>query len=172
MKDDQNPNREILLDKIVINMGVGEGGERLLKAEQVLQQLTGQKPVRTISRRTNKEWGIRKDMPIGCKVTLRGNNGHELLKKAIWVRNNKLQSYSFDDNGGFSFGIPDHTDLGLKYDPRIGVFGMDICVTLRRNGYRVARRRRGTRDMPYRHEVKREETIDFMKERYDLEVLE
>ena len=168
----ENPNREVLLDKMVINMGVGEGGERLVKAESLLQQLTGQKPVRTISKSTNREWGIRKGMPIGCKVTLRGDKAEEILKKAIWIRNNRLPSYSFDDDGGFTFGIPDHTDFGIRYDPEVGIFGMDVCVTLKRNGYRVARRRRGSRKIAYHHVVKREEAMGFMREKHGLEVVE
>jgi len=172
MKKDQNPNKEIFLDKVVVNMGVGEGGEKLAKAERLLQQLAGQKPVRTVSKSTNREWGIRKGMPIGCQVTLREDKGEELLKKAIWIRNNRLPSYSFDDNGGFSFGIPDHTDFGIKYDPEVGIFGMDVCITLKRNGYRVARRRRGGKKIPHRHKVKMEEAMNFMRERYGLEVVE
>jgi large subunit ribosomal protein L5 len=167
-----NPDREISLDKVVVNMGVGEGGEKLAKAERLLEQLTGQRPVRTISKGTNREWGLRKGIPIGCKVTLRGERGESHLKKAIWIRNSRLPSYSFDDYGGLSFGIPDHTDFGIRYDPAVGIFGMDISIALKRNGYRVARRRRAKRRIPQRHVVKREEAMEFMRERYGLEAVE
>ena len=57
--------------KITVNIGVGEAGEKLKRAEAVLQGLTGQKPVQTLSKTTNRDWGLRKRMAIGCKVTLR-----------------------------------------------------------------------------------------------------
>ena len=66
-----NPMQEIYIDKVVVHMGVGESGERLVKAEKIMQQITGQKPVRTIAKRTQPAFGIRKGAPIGCKVTLR-----------------------------------------------------------------------------------------------------
>jgi large subunit ribosomal protein L5 len=68
-----NSMRDIKIDKVVVNIGVGEAGEKLIKAERVLELLTSRKPVRTLSSTTNKDLGIRKDMPIGCKVTLRGD---------------------------------------------------------------------------------------------------
>ena len=58
------------ISKVTVNIGVGEAGEKLKKAETVLQSLTGQKPVQTLSKTTNKDWALRKRMAIGCKVTL------------------------------------------------------------------------------------------------------
>lgn len=165
--------RTLRIEKTVVNIGVGEAGERLLKAQKVLEMLTHQKPVETLSKTTNKDLGIRKGMPIGCKVTLRGDKADDFLKRALWVKNNRLASYNFDPEGNFSFGIPDYTDFeGMKYDPEIGIFGMDISVTLKRPGYRVTNRRRGTAKLPVGHRVTREEGITFMQERYEVEVIE
>ena len=73
-----NPMKKIKVEKVTINIGVGEGGERLRKAERVIEMLTGQKkPLQTISKVTNRDLGIRKGMPIGCKVTLRSNRATE-----------------------------------------------------------------------------------------------
>ena len=66
--------KDIYIDKVVVHMGVGESGERLVKAEDIMKQITGQKPVRTIAKRTQPAFGIRKGAPIGCKVTLRREN--------------------------------------------------------------------------------------------------
>jgi large subunit ribosomal protein L5 len=167
-----NPLREPQIEKVVVNIGVGEGGEKLIKAERVLELLTHHKPVRTISRTTNKDLGIRKGMPIGCKVTLRGNDAHEFLKKAFWVKDNKIAHYSFDPEGNFSFGISDHIDFeGMKYDPSIGIFGMDVCVTLKRPGLRVAKRKRARRSIPKRHRLTPEETQEFLKKEFNVEVV-
>jgi len=164
--------RVLRIEKTVVNIGVGEAGERLLKAQKVLEMLTTQKPVETISKTTNKDLGIRKGMPIGCRVTLRGERAEEFLKRALWVKNNKLADYNFDPEGNFSFGVPDYTEFeGMKYDPEIGIFGMDVSVTLKRPGYRVVMRRRVTSKIPRRHRVTREEGIHFMQDKFGVEVI-
>ncbi len=169
----KNPMANPIISKVTINIGVGEAGERLEKAEKVLSALTGKKPVKTLSKTTNKELGIRKRMPIGCKVTLRDKEAEEFLKKALKIRDNKMPVYSFDDQGNLSFGIPDHTLFpDQKYDPEIGIFGMDVCVTLQKPGYRVRYRRIKSRSIPTRHRVTPEEAISFIEKRFDVEVVE
>lgn len=159
--------------KAVINIGVGEAGERLVRAQRVLQLLTNHKPIQTLSKRTNKDLGIRKGMPIGCMVTLRQREAEEFLRRALWVKNNRLAEYNFDKEGNFSFGIPDYTDFeDMKYDPDIGIFGMDISVTVERRGKRVAKKRRNRGRIPASHRVGREESIEFIKERFDVEIVE
>ena len=105
----ENPLQKPHISKITVNIGVGEAGERLSKAELVLKNITGQKSIQTLSKTTNKDWGLRERMPIGCKVTLRSGTAHSFLVEALKTRNNKISDYSFDDQGNFSFGIPDHT---------------------------------------------------------------
>ena len=167
-----NKMRELRVRKVVINIGVGEAGEKLVKAQKVLQLLTTHKSIQTISKKTNKDLGIREGMPIGCKVTLRGETADEFLKRAFWVKTNKIASYNFDSEGNFSFGIPDYTDFkGMRYDPDVGIFGMDISVLLRRKGSRTEYRRIRKKSVPGRHRVSRDEGIEFMKERFSLEVV-
>jgi large subunit ribosomal protein L5 len=161
------------IDKITVNIGLGEAGERLKKAEGVLQDVTGQKPVQTISKTTNKDLGVRKGMPLGCKVTLRNKKADEFFKKALKVRENKIADYSFDDQGNLSFGIPDHTMFeDQKYDPNVGLFGMDVCITMKKPGYRVKKRRIQTGKIPKHHQVTVEESMDFFKTEYNVEVVE
>ncbi len=161
------------IEKITINIGVGEAGERLKKAETVLTSITGHKPIETLSRTTSKDWSLRKRMPIGCKVTLRGKDADDFLKEALNTRENKMADYSFDDEGNLSFGIPDHTLFkSQKYDPNIGIYGMDICITMKKHGYRVKHRRIQTRRIPHRHRVKKEETVKFFSETFKVEVIQ
>lgn len=160
------------IEKITVNIGVGEAGERLGKAETVLKNITNHKPVKTISRTTNKDWSIREGMPLGCKVTLRGEEARNFLINALKTRGNKMSDYSFDGEGNLSFGVPDHTLFkDQKYDPSIGIFGMDICITIEKAGYRIKRRRIDRRKIPHKHRVKKEETMKYFAEAFNVEVV-
>lgn len=165
--------RQPKIEKVVINIGVGEAGERLNKAQKVLSMVTKQKPVVTHAKVTNRDLGVRYGMPIGCKVTMRGEDAQNFLKKALSIRDNRVAVYSFDKEGNLSFGISDYTDFeGMRYDPEIGIFGMDVNVVFMRPGYRVAKRRIMARKVPREHRMTRDEAISFMKERYNVEVVE
>ncbi|MCS7144754.1 MAG: 50S ribosomal protein L5 [Archaeoglobaceae archaeon] len=159
----ENPMREILLDKIVINLGIGESGEKLQRAEKMLSALVSQKPATTIAKKTIKNFGIRKKETIGLKVTLRGEKAMEFLKRALQVKEMKLSKKSINA-GNLSFGIAEHIDLpGVEYDPDIGVFGMDVCVSLRRRGYRVSDRRIKNSKVGSSHRITKEETIRWLE---------
>lgn len=140
-----NIMREIKIAKLTVNIGCGEAGEKLERAKKLLAQLTEKKIVTThTSKRTT--FGSPKGRAIGCKITLRGNDAIAFLKKALETNENNMKARSFDDQGNFSFGIKDHIDIpGVKYDPDIGIFGMDVCVTLERRGYRVSRKKISTK---------------------------
>ncbi len=164
--------RDIRIEKVVVNVGVGEAGEKLVKAQKVIELVTKQKSVQTLSHQAVRDWGVRRNMPIGTRVTLRGTSAEAFLKSALEIRNNRLPGYSFDPRGNFSFGIQDYTDFpGMKYDPEIGVFGMDVSVSLMRPGWRVSRRASRARPIPRRHRVSRDDGIQFMKDRFKLEVV-
>jgi len=168
-----NAMRQIHIDKVTVNIGVGEAGERLVKAQKVLEMVTGQKSVQTKSKNVNRDLGIRIGMPLGCKVTLRGESAEEFLQRALPIRERKIYAYSFDVEGNMSFGISDYTDFdGMKYDPEIGIFGMDISVVVRRSGNRITQRALVKRKIPKSHRVDRDEAIQYMKENYDIEVVE
>ena len=160
--------------KVTVNIGVGEGGQRLQLAERVLEILTGMKPVRTLATQTNRDLGTRRGSPIGCKVTIREQDSiNSFLKDAFWVRQNTLPAYNFDSQGNLSFGISDYTDFPKqKYDPDIGIYGMDVNVVLERSGHRVPRRRQRSSRVGLKHRVGREESMNWFQERYELEIVE
>jgi large subunit ribosomal protein L5 len=162
---------ELRIAKVTVNMGIGEGGERLAKAEVLLEQLTGQRPIKTYAKATNQSFGIREGFPIACKVTLRGAKAEEFLKKALEAREHRIPKRSIDKCGNLSFGIKEHIDIpGVRYDPAVGILGMDVCLTMERPGYRVKRRRISTRKISKKHVVTPEESINFLKERYGVKV--
>jgi|Deesub1362A_J573_1020465.scaffolds.fasta_scaffold00359_39 large subunit ribosomal protein L5 len=159
----ENPMREILLNKVVINIGVGESGERHQKAYRMLEELVNQKPAYTQAKKTIKNFGIRKGETIGLKVTLRGEKAMKFLKDALTVKEMRLSRKSIGE-GAFSFGISEHIDLpGVEYDPDIGIFGMDVNVSLKRRGYRVVKRRRCRSKIGKSHRITREETIEWLR---------
>jgi len=160
----ENPMRRIKVGKVVVNMAVGASGERLMKAAQVLEKLTGQRPSFRKAKKTIKDFGIRKGENIACMVTLRGEKALDFLKRALAAVDFKLKRSSFDPFGNFAFGVREHISLpGVKYDPMLGIFGFDVCVSLERPGYRVERRRRRRSKVGKEHRVTREEAWEFVE---------
>ncbi|MHB1439566.1 MAG: 50S ribosomal protein L5 [Cuniculiplasma sp.] len=169
----QNPMREITLDKIVVNIGVGQAGDRLNKAVKVIEMITGHKPVLTTSKKTVREFNLRKGLTIGAKVTLRKADADKFLKEALYAREYKFPHYSVDKQGNAYFGISEYTDFkGMKYDPEIGIFGMDVAVVLKRKGgFRNAKRNIRKENLSSKLFITKEETLAFLKEKYQVEVI-
>lgn len=167
-----SPMTQPRIAKVTVNMGIGEGGDRLEKAEKTMEKLTGQKPSRTFGKVNNRELGVRPGMAIGCKVTLRGEGAEAFVKRALYTRLNRVHEWSFDEQGNLQFGVKDHTDFeGERYDPDTGVFGMDVCITLEKPGHRIKHRRLLDRKVPQRHRVSRQEAIAFLRGKFNMEVL-
>lgn len=172
-KWESNPMYKPRLAKVVVNISVGAATERLSKAMKVLEELTGQKPVPRRAKRTIKDFGIRKGENIAAKVTLRKEKAVEFLRKALEAVNYRLKASSFDEMGNVSFGIKEHITIpGVKYDPEIGVFGMDIVITIERPGYRIVRRKRcRKKHIPRRHRVSREEAMLYLHREFGVEIV-
>ena len=161
--------REPTLEKVVVHMGVGQGGEPLADAEEIIEEITDQQSVRTTSKRTIAEFGIRKGDPIGVKVTLRGEDAHAFLQTALDLVD--ISESQFDDTGNLSFGVEDHTDFpSQEYDPNIGIYGLDVTTTIVRPGYRVAKRDKVTRSIPSNHRMTAEDAIAFLETNFDVEI--
>jgi large subunit ribosomal protein L5 len=166
-----NQMENVKIAKATVNIGVGESGERLARAEQLLVNITDQKPVRTISKVTNPEFGIRKGQPIACKVTLRNEKADKAVKMVLDGIGNRLKASQFDAQGNVAFGIEEHIDIpGMRYDPDIGIFGMNVAVTFEKPGYRIKRRRIQHKKVPSKHQVTKEETMEFMKKEFQVNI--
>ena len=161
--------REPAVEKVVVHMGVGTGGQALADAEAILADVTNQSPVRTLASATEPAFGIREGDPIGAKVTLRDAAAEAFLSEALPLAD--LEPRQFDETGNVSFGIAEHTDFpGQEYDPTIGIYGLDVTVNLVRPGYRVAKRRVGQRPIPTRHRLTPEDAIAYLEATFDVEV--
>jgi large subunit ribosomal protein L5 len=171
-KWEENPMLKPKIEKVVVNISVGKSGEPLEKASKVLKDLTGQTPCKRKAKQTIRDFGIRKGEPIACLVTLRKQRAIEFFKKALSVVDNKLSKSCFDKHGNFSFGIKEHIEIpGVKYDPEIGIFGMDVCVSLIRLGYRVKSRQRAKTKIGSKHILTPEEAMVFVKDALGVEIV-
>lgn len=161
------------IEKVVVNISVGKSGEPLEKAVRVLKEITGQTPCKRRAKDSVRDFGIRKGESIACIATLRKEKAIEFLNKVLPVVDKRLSSKSFDRQGNFSFGLKEHIELpGVKYDPDVGIFGMDICVSVIRPGYRVKTRRKKRSKIGTRHVLTPEDSIVFAKDTLGVEITE
>lgn len=166
-----NPMRSLRMEKITLNVGAGKDQNKLEKGILLLKNITGINPVKTFTNKRIPSWGLRPGLPIGCKLTLRKKNAKEILLRLLEAKDNKLSPHQFDEGGNMSFGIHEYIEIpGVKYDPKIGIMGLEVCVTLERPGFRIKRRRIMRRKIPEKQKVKKEEAIEFMKKEFNVQV--
>jgi len=159
------------IEKITLNVGAGKDQTRLEKGVAVLKMITGIEPMKTVTSKRIPTWGLRPGLPIGCKLTLRKTKASEVLKRLLEAKNNKLQPSQFDEAGNISFGIHEYIDIpGVTYDPKIGVLGLQVCVTLERPGYRIKRRKLETKKICKKQVISKEEAMTFMQKQFNITI--
>lgn len=166
-----NVMRNIGIEKVTLNVGAGKEQTKLEKGVLLLKNLTGIEPIKTFTNKRIPTWGLRPGLPIGCKLTLRGKPAKEMLIRLLSAKDNTLEEKQFDKEGNLAFGVPEYIDIaGAKYDPKIGMAGLEVCVTLGRPGFRIKRRRIKQNKIPNKHRIPKEEAIEFMKKEFGIKV--
>ena len=166
-----NPSRNIKINKVTLNIGAGKDQVKLDKGIKLLKSITNVSPVKTVTSKRIPGWGLRPGLPIGCKVTLRRKNAVDVLKRLVHAKDNNLRESQFDNNGNIAFGIEEYIDiLGVKYDPEIGIIGLEVCVTLERNGFRIKRRKIAKKKVPKKHMITKQEAIEFMQKEFNIKL--
>lgn len=126
------------LDKIVLNMGVGEAVKDTKKVKQAADELTliaGQKAIITYAKKSIAGFRVREEMPLGCKVTLRGDRMYEFLDRLINIALPRVRDFrgvkptSFDGRGNYAMGLKEHIVFPeINFDKVDEVLGMDIII--------------------------------------------
>lgn len=166
-----NPMREIRLSKVTVNIGAGESGPKLEKSVKLVEKIAKKKPLVTKTQKRTT-FGVAKNRPIGAKATLRGADARKLLEMVFKAADNKINSSQFDRDGNFSIGVKEYIDLpGVKYEPDIGILGMDVCVTLERPGFRVKRRMIRPAKIGKKHKITPEEAKEWVRKEFNVEVI-
>lgn len=148
------------LEKITINMGVGEAvsdKKALENAQSELAQITGQKPMITRARKSVAGFKVREGWPIGCKVTLRGQRMYEFLDRLINVGVPRIRDFrgfsprSFDGRGNYTFGVREQIIFPeIEYDKTDAIRGMDITFTTTAKNNEEARALLNAFNFPFR----------------------
>ena len=163
--------KQIKLEKVVLNMGVGKSGDVIEIAKKALDQISGKKSCARNAKETQRDWGVRKGEPIGVSVTIRGDDAKALLKRLFEAKGNTVNGKSFDEFGNYSFGIREHIDIpGVKYDPQIGILGLGISVTLTRPGYGIRNRSKHKASVGKSHIIKSQEAKDYLTKEFGVTV--
>jgi large subunit ribosomal protein L5 len=168
-----NPMRQIRVEKVTLNIGAGKDTQLLNKGVKLLEALTGIPPVKTVTHKRIPAWGLRPGLPIGVKITLRGKDALAIIPRLLAAKEHKLADRNYDGTGNISFGIPEYIDIeGAKYEPEIGIIGLQACITLERPGYRVKRRRHRSCQPSHRHIITKDEAVEFMRRTFNVQPAE
>ena len=168
----QNLMKKISITKVVLNMGIGKSGDPIEIGKIALEQITGKKPNSRNAKKTLRDWGVRKGEPIGVAVTVRGDDATKLLKKLLVTKDNQVKESAFDNEGNLSFGIKEHIDIPeIKYDPKIGILGLEVSVSLERPGFNIKLRSNRKTKIGKKHRITKNETIKFLTEEFGVKIV-
>ena len=141
--DYQNPLEVPKINKIVLNMGIGENvsdSKKINSAVDALELISGQKPVKTIAKKAIAGFKLREGLPVGVKVTLRKKIMYEFIDRLINIALPRVRDFrglnkkSFDGKGNYAFGIKEHIIFPeINYESVTDIWGMDVVISTSAN---------------------------------------
>ena len=166
-----NSMQDIKLEKLIVNIGIGSNDQLLPNAKALINKLTGRNAVQTVAKKREPSLNIKQGQVIGSMVTLRKAAAVDMLKRALDANNNTIKERSINDNS-LSFGIKEYIDFtGVKYDPKIGMLGMNINANFTRRGKRVEQRKRKRNIAGKEHRnVTKQQIIEYMTKNFGASV--
>ncbi len=168
-----NQMQNVKLDKLVLNIGIGPSEDKLDNAKALLKKLTGREPAYTKAKKRFPEFGIRRGQIIGTVVTLRNKQASDFLKSALEAIDNRVGGNALAGNS-INFGIKEYIEFsGIKYDPKIGMLGLNVNASFSRPGVRVETRKRRSGKVGVRHRrISKEELQEYLKKNFGAIVAE
>ncbi len=166
-----NPMQQIFIDKVVLNIGIGSNENLYQNAKLLLEKLTNHQPVQTLSKRRVPELKIRRGQVIGAMVTLRNEEAQEMLRRAIEADDDIIKSSSISNNS-LSFGVKEYIYFsGVKYDPKIGMLGLNVNASFTRKGRRIETRKRKQSKSGLKHKkILNEEIAKYLESKYSAKI--
>lgn len=166
-----NPMTAIRINRVVLNIGTGNDEKAQAGAKKLLQFITGRKPADGLSKKRIPTFKITKGTKISAFVTLRGAPAKDILKKMFAAVDNKIPQSAISENSA-SFGIREYIEIpGVKYDPSVGMLGMNVSISFMRSGLRVSIRKRQMARIPKRHRIiSKEEIAEYLNKEFGTEV--
>jgi large subunit ribosomal protein L5 len=163
-----NPMRDIKLDKVVLNIGGVE--DKLDKGVILLEAISGKKAVRVKAVKRIPGWNVRPGLEVGAKVTLRGEDALNMVKKLLPAIDNALKEKQIQDNC-FSFGIHEYIEIpGVEYIREVGIMGFEVTVVFSRAG-KAVEKKKVKRGKARRLVVSREEIENYVVEKFGTEIV-
>ena len=160
--------KKIYVEKLTLNVGAGKDQRKLEKGMELIKYITGIDPVKTVTQKRIQGWGLRPGLPVGTKLTLRGEQATTLLPRLLAAKDFIIPQKAFDDKGNMAFGIPEYIDIAnIKYNPDLGVAGLEVAVTVARPGYRVKNRRMKSK-IGKSHVITKDEGMAFFREQFNI----
>ncbi len=167
---EENKMREIEIEKVVLSVGALD--KELEKGIKLLELISGKKAVKTHAKKRIPSFSIRPGLDIGGKVTVRGEEKEQLLKRLLESVGNKIKKKQINDED-FSFGIEEYIEIpGMEYQRDIGMKGLSVTVVFKRKGKRVGIKKIKRGKVAKSHKTTKEEIIKLLKGKFNTEILE
>jgi large subunit ribosomal protein L5 len=163
-KGEENPCRQIKIEKILLSAGAVD--KELEKSKKLLELISKRKAQLIASSKRIPDFGVRPGLEVGARITIRGKEGTELLRRLLGAIDNILRKKQISTNH-FSFGIHEYIDIpGMEYQRDIGIKGFNVSVVFIRQGVRVTRKKIKSGRLPKKQQISKEEIIKFMEDNF------